>query len=220
MVEAKIDCYSILFPNQIEAIDLVHEIFIRNTYGKYDIINKSVIDIGGYVGSSAIYFISKGAKIVYTYEINKNCFTLLKRNINKNFLQDKIKAINIGIGKHNKKGIFYESKTNIGRSGVLIERYNDDEIKEKVSIDLIPISEILKTPIDIIKIDCEGSEYEILEDIYEKNLMHLINDGIILEGHNIDEFYNIEYLKTLVIRLGFKNFECYGKNIFIIYAYR
>ncbi|WP_258393538.1 FkbM family methyltransferase [Nanobdella aerobiophila] len=66
----------------------------------YDILNvqdKVVLDIGAYVGDSAIYFIRRGAKKVYTYEAVKETYNILIKNIELNNLKDKIIPINKGI---------------------------------------------------------------------------------------------------------------------------
>jgi len=59
--------------------------------------NKSVLDIGAFIGDSAIYFILKGAKKVYTIEPHPDAYNEMLENIKLNNMDEKIIPINIGI---------------------------------------------------------------------------------------------------------------------------
>ena len=53
----------------------------QNTYKKLHIIEgDTVLDIGGHIGCSARYFVTKGAKAVYSYEPMPSNFKLLQMN--------------------------------------------------------------------------------------------------------------------------------------------
>lgn len=201
---AKIDNLKIFYPHVIGGIKLIDEIFINNCYGKFDYNNKIVIDIGGFIGDSALYFVLKGAKKVYVYEINKDIYEILKENIRINHLENKIITFNKGIGRELKKQTlcFHERRA---CSGSYIDKYfSDADIVGKRIVDLIPFKDILTEPIDILKIDCEGCEYGVLENILENNLSDKIKEGIILETHNLDEKRNSKYAISLLKKIGFK----------------
>ena len=65
------------------------EIFFNEDYSKLNVHNKTVIDIGGFIGDSAIYFILKGAKKCITLEPFPANFKILLKNIQKIILQIK-----------------------------------------------------------------------------------------------------------------------------------
>lgn len=212
----KINNYKILYNDIKEGIRIILEVFAEDIYGKFDFKDKVIIDIGGYVGDSALYFISKGAKKVYVYETNKSVFNLLKENVILNNLENKISYFNIGVSNDFEKQTFYISKDK-GSSSVNLKELYPNEVEEEITIELVPFKHILKEPIDILKMDCEGCEYAILEQILEFNLMSKIKEGIILETHYIDEKRNINYIKTLLKGIGFK-INLYGKNKDMIYS--
>lgn len=214
---AKIDKYFIIYPNQFEAIMLIEEVFLQNSYNKFDIKNKIIMNIGGYTGDTAIFYISKGAEKVYVYEINKQLFKILEKNIKINHLEKKIIAYNMGISNKKKQAIFYLDK-HVGSSGIFKSRYDNREVIDKYSVELYPFNEILKEPIDILHMDCEGCEYDVLELILKHNLINKIKEGIILEGHDIDEKRNIKYLISILEKLGFNNVHQVGTSPAIIYS--
>ncbi len=207
--------------DNINGIYQINEIFIDENYNKFDYKNKIIIDIGGFIGDTALYFISEGAKKVYVYEINREVFEILKSNIKMNNLEEKIIPFNIGVSNNYKEGIL--NITEIKGSTSLYHEFNEKmNIMEKQKINLVPFKDILKESIDILKIDCEGCEYEILENILENSLLEKIKEGIILEYHNIDKNRNSEYAKKLLADIGFDKIYCEIKSNFLglIYAKR
>ncbi len=60
----KIKNFKIFIPNIFEGIELIYEVFINQDYNKFDFKDKIIIDIGGFIGSTALFFIIKGAKKV------------------------------------------------------------------------------------------------------------------------------------------------------------
>jgi hypothetical protein len=64
-------------------VGVLGEVFCDEVYGKLagNIQGKSVIDVGAFVGDSAIYFASKGAKEIYAFEPDKTFFDLAFENV-------------------------------------------------------------------------------------------------------------------------------------------
>ncbi|BFI73641.1 hypothetical protein YN1_6280 [Nanoarchaeota archaeon] len=124
----------------------------------YNILNvkdKVVLDIGAYIGDSAIYFIRRGAKKVYAYEAVKEFYEIMLKNIELNNLQDKIISISYGVDCSNGKNYI-----NLGGEASGLKE-GDIEINLKSIKDIF--EEIYKKEGEFItKIDCEGCEYSLL----------------------------------------------------------
>src|SRR6266851_1823796 len=60
------------------------DIFFLDLYDLYDYRGGVVIDIGAYIGDTAVYFAKNGAAEVYSYEPNPINYEYLKKNINLN----------------------------------------------------------------------------------------------------------------------------------------
>jgi FkbM family methyltransferase len=205
-VIAEINNYRLQLMDIINGIYQINEIFLRKTYNGFVYNRKSVIDIGGFIGDTALYFIMNGAKNVKVYEINKQTFDVLQENVRLNNLQNKISVYNMGISNDSKTMVL--NITEKKGSTSLDESFGENiGIIEKRKIKLTPIKEILIEPVDILKIDCEGCEYEILESIFENNLIDKINEGIVLESHDLNAKKNSIYMRNLLNNIGFKKIE-------------
>lgn len=192
--------------DQINGIYQIKEIFLDESYGVLDYNNKLVYDIGGFIGTSALYFILKGAKRVNAFEVNRESYKTLIKNILNNELSDRIIASNLGISNDYKEDILNITEIR-GSTGFYTEFSTSINIIEKQKIKLVPFNSVLKENIDILKIDCEGCEYAILSNILEHNLIEKINESIILEAHNLNEERNPNYAKSLLYQIGFKQIK-------------
>jgi len=72
------------------------ETFEDEAYGYVDVKNKSIVDIGAFVGDTAIYFAIKGAKKVIAIEPHPGAYEELveNKNIRINDLEGKIVPLN------------------------------------------------------------------------------------------------------------------------------
>jgi FkbM family methyltransferase len=192
--------------DQINGIYQIKEIFLDESYSELDYNNKLVYDIGGFIGMSALYFILNGAKRVYTFEVNRESYMTLTKNIFNNELSDRIIASNLGISNDYKEDILNITEIR-GSTGFHAGFSSSMNIIEKQKIKLVPFNSILKENIDILKIDCEGCEYAILSNILKHNLIDKINESIILEAHNLNEEKNPNYAKSLLSQIGFKQIK-------------
>jgi FkbM family methyltransferase len=153
------------------------EIFFNEDYSKLNVHNKTVIDIGGFIGDSAIYFILKGAKKCITLEPFPANFKILLKNIQKNNLTDKITPIHGFCSNKSKFSYFDEHYVGSSRttpesnSGQKVESFSLQNIHDKYDITDA-----------CLKIDCEGCEYEILHTT-PKKIIQMFSE-IILEFHN------------------------------------
>ncbi len=204
-------------PDLIEAIRLFYDIFANEEFGKINCRNKIVMDIGGYVGDSAIYFIYKGAKKVYVYEVNPKSYLILRENVEINKLQDKIIIFNKGVSNETKNDVLYLSKTKTF-AGTYKDYISTQGIISQLPVELIQFKDALKEPIDILKMDCEGAEYDILENILNHHLLDWIKEGIVLETHNVDKVRNKEYLVSQLKKIGFKKIYFYGLENHMLYC--
>ncbi len=135
-----------------------------------------VLDIGANIGNVSNFILEKTNSRILAFEPNKLCCEIMKRR----FVDDiRIKIYNIAISNFSGLSNFYlHEKSNGIEDFDFIEssslKHNKDNVSKENSIEInvVHISEILSkfSKIDLIKIDVEGSEYEIIPFlISEKN---------------------------------------------------
>jgi len=192
----------------------ISDVFDFEEYKFLNVQNKSVLDIGAFIGDSPTYFILKGAKKVYAIEPHPDAYNEMIENIKLNNMGDKIIPINIGINyKENYISIY---KKVLDTQGTLLKPENNG-----IKLPAGKLSEIIdKYNIDaqVLKMDCEGCEYDIILKDY--NTIKEF-DEIGFEYHA----YNTKIpVSKLLERLN-KDFECKfikekSKDIGIIYCIR
>ena len=140
--------------------DIVHEIFGENVYdvneGDFDDTGIA-IDIGGNFGAFTVYAAAMGAKRVYTHEPNSENWDRLMFTLIQDLGDTIVFTSRAGVGAV--PG--YARLTNQqGESHVT----TDDTDAEDITI--IPLEVVFAdngiSNCDVLKIDCEGSEYDII----------------------------------------------------------
>lgn len=133
----------------------------------YDVGNpKVVVDIGAHVGGTSVLCASRGAT-VYAYEPSELNFGQLVLHTLENKLDDKIHPFKLAVGKG---GRLYHHVNNYGCFSTDKEN-TTGMVDEYEEVEGISIQEVFKDipHCDLLKIDCEGGEYEFYKDIpFEK----------------------------------------------------
>lgn len=147
--------------NGVTDVATILDIYFRKDYGNVA-DNSTIIDIGANIGVYAIYAAtrSKGSKI-FAFEPAPTEFNMLVKNIAANNLTDKIIAEHAAVsGKNETRTLFL----NGGPHNSIYEHWENAEPIEIVCISIASIFEknnIVRC--DMLKMDCEGSEFEILQ---------------------------------------------------------
>lgn len=139
-----------------------------------------VIDIGGNIGMVSIYLAKKYPFLkIYAFEPVKQNYENFLKNIELNNInEDIIKVFNLAITKDRRDVILTSPFNNSGASNIYnhfrgsgnIISNNDISIKSITFDDIFSNNNISKCK--LLKIDCEGAEYEIL---YSANVENLKN---------------------------------------------
>ena len=145
-------------PDGIEWI-ILREIERDYRLDDVSLMDKSlVVDIGAHVGVVSMYLAKKYCCKVEAYEPNPNNYKRLVENIKANGLGYLITAHNCAVTGDGRKVII--SANAAGNSGGHNIYGEHGEEVESVTLQSI----IADRHIDLVKIDCEGAEFEILDD--------------------------------------------------------
>lgn len=183
----------------------VYEVLVRKIY-QYDLNDGRediVIDVGMNIGDTALYFLNcKNTKKVYAYEPFLQTYLIAKENLN-GYIQhpDKIEIFQYGISKKNdRRKIGFNSDMSCGQSTIADVRksayntysslglaYPENETEELIEVrDAMEVFRdiILRHPDCniVLKMNCEGEEYGIIERLSEGGLLERIT-FIMLEWH-------------------------------------
>ncbi len=155
----KIDGMSFTFADLHSFYYQVIQIFKSDLYGfKADNDNPVILDCGAHIGLASMYFAAKYPKgKIYAYEADPAIAKMLEENI---------KSLELKNVKTFAKAIW------INDDGVLFENTNDDsgyishfENGNCVRIPSIRIKNFIEDQkVDLLKLDIEGSEYEVIAD--------------------------------------------------------
>ena len=213
-IEKKDEYFLVFIDNQQFVIKTREEFFILNeVYVSLDyefFTNKEVIvfDIGANVGLSTLFFSKKeNVKQIYSFEPVEETYAQAKKNFQLNPLQNnKITSYNFGLAREDKEVFFVFDNERKGRSG-LRQNQNDLVNKIKTKVLLKDVSKILMPIIKsnhdvhfVVKMDCEGAEYEIFENLMKGELLNHIN-VFMIEWHDkgADEINSILIKNNFVV---------------------
>jgi FkbM family methyltransferase len=175
-------------------------VFVRREYGPLKRF-RTIVDIGAHRGTFAVHaaHASPEAK-VYCYEPEQRNFAFLQQNIDANGLGSRVSAFRCAVGAS--KG---PRKLAVGTS--LLNSFHiipEDACSQTVNC--TTVNEIFARheldAIDLLKMNCEGAEYEILESCSRADFDRIAN--IRLEYHNLTAPNSGESLSGFLATRGFK----------------
>lgn len=152
-------------------LGIIEQGFVANACAlPEDMSGMLYIDIGAHIGSVALLAASRGAN-VEAYEPVRANYEMLLRNIRSNNLSITAIPTAVGHGSHKK---LYLNEYNTGMNSEFADISGNfrEDLYEVVNV--IPLTDIIRErQIDFLKIDCEGCEEQILEDVFN-GLYHQI----------------------------------------------
>ena len=149
-----------------------------------------IFDIGANIGQYMLFFsqISKRSTKIISVEPNKDCFKILKLNVELNQLSN-ITLLNNAVGENNKEVLLGVDKETGGRMSSTKNLHMFD-YKQRVSqVSLLSMIEKFGKP-DFIKVDTEGGESSIFN---EKNYSYILDTVVLVEvrGETKENIFNI-----------------------------
>ena len=154
------------------------DIFSQKLYSNISVKNKTVIDVGGGVGDSALLFRTLGAKKVVMIEPEPAFFESAKQNIELNKELQNIEIHDLVLSST--IGIYMIDHKQSGDLGEINESKENGVPIPKITIDKF-LSNYHEQNF-VLKMDCESCEYDVLLPIPEDTLRKF--EQIFIEFHN------------------------------------
>ena len=147
---------------------------------------RTILDIGANIGNHSLFFSwYLHPKKIFAFEPAPDTYVILQKNIEINGLDERISAINVGVGAKKGKGqINFRVPFNLGATSII---ENDSGVIDIVTIDGLSWD----NDIGLMKIDVEGFEAKVIEGArdtitkYKPVIMIEIFDG----NSTFDEIY-------------------------------
>jgi FkbM family methyltransferase len=218
-----------IYVESVEEIFIISEVFVEADYNFLSKSKTIVIDIGANIGISSLFFSKMDfVEKIYSFEPVPETFEQAKLNFSMNKSLSKIVEINnFGLGGFTRDETFIFNKNikgNTGVRGLLSPSYSsnsNNSIEVKVQIKNVSevISEIIARNSNmniVVKMDCEGAEYEIFDNLIASGLINSIS-MFMIEWHD-------KGATTIENHLKSANFNYFSRNLDpisgMIYAYR
>lgn len=211
LVEIRNNVKFLIRKRYLSDIGILEENFIKNQYATlYPYLkDATVLDIGGYIGDSSILFCLKGAKQVYTYEPHPELYNMALLNIRLNKLESKIIAENYGVGQQETVRYIKEDQSYGATAAFgLIECPKG----KKLMIKIKPLQKIIENinRIDVLKMDCEGAEFDAILSCPHR---YLKKTKVMLIEYHSNPLTLIDYLKKAQFEVKIIKENNYKNNL-------
>jgi FkbM family methyltransferase len=197
---------SLYFYSATELLHGLKEIFVDKIYKQHLPENAYVIDCGANIGMSVIYIKRNFPKAeIVAFEPDETNFNLLTKNVN-SFGYSGVQLHKEAVWNENTELLF----SNESSMGSKIET---GDSANTISVKAVRLRDFLTRKVDFLKIDIEGAENVVLQDIADN--LHFVNN-MFLEYHGTFEQNNeLARMMNIVSDAGF---NCYIKEAASIYA--
>jgi len=145
---------------------LIYQVFDCGEYEPSNAEGRVVVDVGAFVGDSAVYFALKGARKVIAIEPHPGAFAEMLDNIKLNNMESVIIPINAGLASKSGKICV----KNVDTSNTFDTYHGPGDCPNAVPA--ITLSELINRfnidPSDaVLKMDCEGCEHDVILNDYD-----------------------------------------------------
>ena len=205
----------------------IKETFLDAFYTRYGVSIEDgwrVIDIGAGIGDFSVYAAyQKPGVTVYAYEPYPESYRLLVKNLGKNKIEN-VQPYNLAVWSG-------EGPLNLNISSgepLKFESHRADHVQndpDMLTVQAVSLESILNEhhleKLDLLKLDCEGAEYDILMDA-PPQILHRV-DRIIMEWHDFAGVDDHHALAAYLRDLGYRVVEhenCVHDNIGYLFASR
>lgn len=183
-------------------LGIINKIWLDKIYTPVgDEIRKdsTIVDIGAHIGSFSVFAATRAENVkVFSYEPSSENFSLLTENIKLNDLKN-IEAFQLavsGVGETVK--LYLDKKHSVLHSTAIPKGVLQEEVKSVTLKEIFDSNQIDKC--NLLKMDCEGAEYEILFGAPKSTLARIQN--ISMEYHDVLH-YHIGGLRKYLQDMGF-----------------
>ena len=184
-VQAKFLGYQVRFPSYSLFCSLFEAIFLRCDYVfACNAAMPIIIDCGSNIGVSILWFKRRYPDAFITaFEPEPYTFKYLSRNVIENSLEHVVLHQAAVTGKEGYFPFYVELNQQAALGMSLTKRLQDrGKAAGKTTVPCVRLSRFIKQPVDILKLDVEGAESQVLQDLYDENKLQLINE-LFLEYH-------------------------------------
>jgi FkbM family methyltransferase len=166
---------------------LINEIFLNNEYYfKCDNKTPFIIDCGSNIGISILYFkyLYPNCEII-GFEANPYTYEVLQKNVFQNDLKN-VKINNLALSNSKSELKFYIDESNYGSLTGSINSNRGG--KKELIVNADKLSNYINNidTIDLVKMDVEGAEFNIINDLFNENLISKVNQYIIEYHLNVE----------------------------------
>jgi len=197
--------FTIAFDNYLDFYLMFSEIFLKQVYlFKANAEKPFIIDAGSNVGMATIYFKSVYPQSeIICFEPGPEAFARLQSTIALNSFKD-VTAHNLAIMDREGSITFYVHPDRPGHQGMAFIPDQEGIRSKKIEVKAVPLSGYITRPVDLLKLDVEGAEEMVINELVQSNKLALVRQ-IVLEYHLhiIDQGDLPGFLKTLS-QAGFK----------------
>lgn len=168
---------------------IVREIFVEQPYTQGVSLppRPVIVDVGGYIGDFSLFAAQcLNARRVLVYEPTEENFELLLKNIALNRMEDRITAVPRAVGPS--KTLTLNVRKQEHEQINVSEFFYPDAEKRTLPCDTLSdvISALGPDRADLLKLDCEGGEYGIVDGMTEKEADRF--PTLVLEYHKVEGF--------------------------------
>lgn len=165
---------------------LFDEIFVEGSY-YIDLAKQQpvIVDCGSNIGMATLFFKMLYPKCRITaFEPEPETFRTLSRNIELNHLMDVV-VHNVAVSNEDGEISFY-SDPDVPGSGMMsmIDAGRSGLVKTQM-VRTVKLSSYLEGKIDLLKLDVEGAEHQVFDDLNASKKLKLISNMIIEYHHHI-----------------------------------
>jgi len=185
-----------------EDVQTILGIFFNGTYGNVG-SGKTIIDIGSNIGVFTLYAAYDKDNTVLAFEPSPVNFEILEENIKNNTTRGEITIVNKAIGSKRGTSLMASSLGVYSRLYRENERPKSDEMIDRVACITLEdlFHEYSIETCDLLKVDCEGFEYDIL--FYAPDYLFDRIFEIRMECHYVDDERNKKTMQEFLRSKGY-----------------